>query len=456
MSKLSLLVDLYELTMAESYYRNKKHNMLATFNMFIRDLSPSRSFFLFCGLEDVVNYLLSLKFSKEDLEYLKSLSIFSYEFLDYLSKFSFTGDVYALPEGTIFFPNEPIIVISAPIIEAQIVESCLLNIVNLQTTIASKAIRIVLASRGRKLYDFSLRRTQGSEASVKVSRVAYISGFDGTSNVLAGKTYNIPVVGTMAHSYVMAFRTELESFKAYARTFPERCILLIDTYDVINGAKNAVKIARMLEKINKRLLGVRIDSGDIVKLSQKVREILDKNGLDYVKILASGDLDEYKIEKLLAEGAQVDGFGVGTKMGVSADLPYSDIVYKIAEVSTANGKFHPTMKLSAGKLTYPGKKQVYRIKDKEGKFVKDVVCLFEENENFSKLGEPLLVKVIKNGKLIYKLPSIEEIRERVKSELSCLDDKYKSIQEVKYRYRVEISDRLLRLSKMLKRRYFKR
>ena len=456
MSKLSLLVDLYELTMAESYYRNKKHNMLATFNMFIRDLSPSRSFFLFCGLEDVVNYLLLLKFSKEDLEYLKSLSIFSYEFLDYLSKFSFTGDVYALPEGTIFFPNEPIIVISAPIIEAQIVESCLLNIVNLQTTIASKAIRIVLASRGRKLYDFSLRRTQGSEASVKVSRVAYISGFDGTSNVLAGKTYNIPVVGTMAHSYVMAFRTELESFKAYARTFPERCILLIDTYDVINGAKNAVKIARMLEKINKRLLGVRIDSGDIVKLSQKVREILDKNGLDYVKILASGDLDEYKIEKLLAEGAQVDGFGVGTKMGVSADLPYSDIVYKIAEVSTANGKFHPTMKLSAGKLTYPGKKQVYRIKDKEGKFVKDVVCLFEENENFSKLGEPLLVKVIKNGKLIYKLPSIEEIRERVKSELSCLDDKYKSIQEVKYRYRVEISDRLLRLSKMLKRRYFKR
>jgi len=454
MSRLSLLVDLYELTMAESYYRNRKHDVFATFNMFIRDLPPSRSFFIFCGLEDVVNYLLSLKFDKDDLKYLASLSIFSSEFLDYLSRFSFTGDVYALPEGTIFFPNEPIIVISAPIIEAQIVESFLLNIVNLQTTIASKAARIVIASKGRKLYDFSLRRTHGSEAAVKVARASYIAGFDGTSNVLAGKIYNIPVVGTMAHSYVMAFKTELESFKAYARTFPERCILLIDTYDVIIGAKNAVKIGKMLEKTNNKLLGVRIDSGDIVKLSQKVRKILDIHGLNYVKILASGDLDEYKIEKLLTSGAQVDGFGVGTKMGVSADAPYSDVVYKITEVATTNGKFHPTMKLSSGKLTYPGKKQIYRIRDGNGKFIKDLVCLFEEN--YSKIGEPLLVKIIERGKLIYELPSIDKIREKVKSELSSLDEKYKSIQETTNRYPVEISDKLLRLSKTLKRRYFKK
>jgi nicotinate phosphoribosyltransferase len=440
--------------MAESYYRNRKHDVFATFNMFIRDLPPSRSFFIFCGLEDVVNYLLSLKFDKDDLKYLASLSIFSSEFLDYLSRFSFTGDVYALPEGTIFFPNEPIIVISAPIIEAQIVESFLLNIVNLQTTIASKAARIVIASKGRKLYDFSLRRTHGSEAAVKVARASYIAGFDGTSNVLAGKIYNIPVVGTMAHSYVMAFKTELESFKAYARTFPERCILLIDTYDVISGAKNAVKIGKMLEKTNNKLLGVRIDSGDIVKLSQKVRKILDIHGLNYVKILASGDLDEYKIEKLLTSGAQVDGFGVGTKMGVSADAPYSDVVYKITEVATTNGKFHPTMKLSSGKLTYPGKKQIYRIRDGNGKFIKDLVCLFEEN--YSKIGEPLLVKIIERGKLIYELPSIDKIREKVKSELSSLDEKYKSIQETTNRYPVEISDKLLRLSKTLSRRYFKK
>jgi nicotinate phosphoribosyltransferase len=312
----------------------------------------------------------------------------------------------------------------------------------------------VIASKGRKLYDFSLRRTHGSEAAVKVARASYIAGFDGTSNVLAGKIYNIPVVGTMAHSYVMAFKTELESFKAYARTFPERCILLIDTYDVIYGAKNAVKIGKMLEKTNNKLLGVRIDSGDIVKLSQKVRKILDVHGLNYVKILASGDLDEYKIEKLLTSGAQVDGFGVGTKMGVSADAPYSDVVYKITEVATTNGKFHPTMKLSSGKLTYPGKKQIYRIRDGNGKFIKDLVCLFEEN--YSKIGEPLLVKIIERGKLIYELPSIDKIREKVKSELSSLDEKYKSIQETTNRYPVEISDKLLRLSKTLKRRYFKK
>jgi nicotinate phosphoribosyltransferase len=356
-----------------------------------------------------------------------------------------------MPEGTVFFANEPVIRVTASIIEAQIMESFLLNTVNLQTMIASKACRVVCAAGGKGVYDFSLRRTHGSDAGIKVGRASFVAGFRGTSNVLAGKLYKIPVIGTMAHSYVMSFKHELDSFLAYSHTFPSRTTLLVDTYETKKGIENAIKIGLYLEAVGHKLQGIRLDSGDIVKLSKLARRMLNKAGLNYVKIFASGNLDEFKIKELLKKRAVVDNFGVGTNMGTSSDAPALDVIYKISEVTDEFGNFLPTMKLSQGKVTYPGRKQVFRIQDKRGRFIKDVLGLEEEKIK----GRPLLMKVVDKGRIIYKPPSLEKIRMFTKNNLSKFPEDSKGIYS-KYKYPVIISPKLKKMRRSLSHQLEKR
>ena len=439
---MSMLTDLYELTMCASYFEHRKFEP-ATFDLFIRRLPPNRSYFLFAGLEQVLLFLEKMRFTEQHIEYLKSLG-FKDDFLDYLRCFRFSGDVWAIPEGTVVFPNEPLIRVTAPIIEAQLIETFLLNTINLQTTIATKASRVVYAAQGRPVIEFGLRREHGTDAGMKVARASYIAGCSGTSNVLAGMVYGIPVFGTMAHSFVMFFSNELESFRAFAKTFPDKSTLLIDTFDNIGGALNAIKVAKELENQGFKLRGVRIDSGDLVAISREVRRLLDENGLSYVQIFASGDLDEYRIEELLNKGAKIDAFGVGTKMGTSADRPYVDIIYKLCEKADEKGMFAPIMKLSERKATLPGRKQVFRFADDKGYFVKDVIAL--EGEEVG--GEPLLVKVMEGGRIVYDLPSLEEIRKRALDNLARLPDKYKRLRGAA-KYPVRLSPKLRRLIKEL-------
>ncbi len=369
---MSLFTDFYELTMCASYFDNKNFEP-ATFDLFIRRLPENRSYFLFAGLEETLQYLETVKFTEEQLGYLKKLG-FKWDFLDYLRCFRFTGEVWAVPEGTVAFPNEPLIRVTASIIEAQLVETFLLNTVNLQTMIATKASRVVHAAKGKSVIEFGLRREPGIDAGMKVARSSYIAGCQGTSNVLAGQTYNIPVFGTMAHSFVMSYTKEIDAFRAFSKTFPNKSTLLIDTYNDISGAEKAAVIAKELEAKGFRLGGVRLDSGDLAEDSKKVRKILDDQNLDYVKIFASGDLDEFKVKELLANGAKIDSFGVGTKMGTSADRPYLDVIYKLCETIAENGGSLPIMKLSKDKITLPGRKQVYRLKNKIGEYEKDIIC----------------------------------------------------------------------------------
>ncbi|MCW4007631.1 MAG: nicotinate phosphoribosyltransferase [Candidatus Bathyarchaeota archaeon] len=442
---MSLFTDFYELTMCASYFDNQKFEP-ATFDLLIRRLPETRSYFLFAGLEQVLLYLKNLKFTEEHLAYLKKQG-FNQQFLDYLRDFRFTGDVWAVPEGTVAFPCEPLIRVTAPIIEAQLVETFLLNTVNLQTTIATKASRVVQAAKGKAVIEFGLRREHGIDAGMKVARCSYIAGCRGTSNVLAGLAYGIPVFGTMAHSFVMSYEREIEAFRAFVKTFPDKSTLLIDTYDEIAGAEKAVAVAKELEAKGCRLGGVRLDSGDLAELSKKVRKILDENGLQYVKIFASGDLDEFRIEELLNKGAKIDAFGVGTKMGTSADRPYVDVIYKLCETMNKKGTFSPIMKLSEGKATLPGRKQVYRFKDENGNFAKDVIALADEKME----GEPLLVKVMEKGEIVYDLPSLERIRETAAENLARLPEKYKKLTNAPM-YPVELSRELEALIRRLKRR----
>lgn len=435
---VSMLLDLYELTMCASYYEHKRFEP-ASFDLFVRKLPPNRSYLLFAGLEQALLFIEKMHFREEHIEFLKKYG-FKDNFLDYLRNFRFTGDVWAIPEGTVVFPNEPLIRVTAPIIEAQLLETFLLNTINFQTTIASKAARVVTAAKGRPVIEFGLRREHGVDAGIKAARASYIAGCIGTSNVLAGMLYGIPIFGTMAHSFIMFFSDELEAFRAFSHTFPDRSTLLIDTFDVIKGAKNAILVAKELETKGFKLRGVRIDSGDLVSLSKAVRKMLRENGFDYVQILASGDLDEYKIEDLLEKGAEIDIFGVGTKLGTSADRPYVDIIYKLCERMTPDGKFKPIMKLSEGKVTLPGRKQVFRVKDAQGYFIKDIIALEDEKID----GEPLLVKVVDRGKIIYDFPSLEKIRERALDNLSRLPEKYKRLKNPA-KYPVKLSPNLRKL-----------
>jgi nicotinate phosphoribosyltransferase len=442
---MSLFTDFYELAMCASYFDNKKFEP-ATFDLFIRRLPPNRGYLLFAGLEQVLRYLESVRFTEEHLAYLKTQG-FNQPFLDYLRDFKFTGEVWAAPEGTVAFPCEPLIRVTAPIIEAQLVETFLLNTVNLQTMIATKASHVVNAAEGKAVIEFGLRREHGIDAGMKVARTSYIAGCQGTSNVLAGLAYGIPVFGTMAHSFIMSYPKEIDAFRAFAKTFPNKSTLLIDTYDELAGAEKAATVAKELEKKGYKLGGVRLDSGDLCAISKQVRKLLDAKGLEYVKIFASGDLDEFKIAKLLKNGAKIDAFGVGTKMGTSADKPYVDVIYKLCETMTAKGVFSPIMKLSEGKVTLPGRKQVYRFKDAKGNYTKDMIALADEKVN----AEPLLTKVMENGKVTYDLPSLGEIRVAAAENLSRLPDKYKTgPQEYPVERSQNLENMITRLEKKLR------
>jgi nicotinate phosphoribosyltransferase len=440
-ANMSLLTDLYELTMCASYFENRR-NEIATFDLFIRKLPPNRSYFIFAGLEQVLLFLENIKFNEEQLNYLKKHG-FKEEFLEYLRNFRFSGEVWSVPEGTIVFPEEPLIRVTAPIIEAQLVETFILNTVNLQTMIATKASRVVCAAQGRSVIEFGLRRTQGTDAGMKAARCSYLAGADGTSNVLAGMEYGIPVLGTMAHSYIMFFDREIDSFRAFAKTFPETCTFLIDTYDDLKGAENAAIVAKELEKAGHRLNAIRLDSGDLLGLSKKVRQVLDSHGLGYVKIFASGDLDEYVIEELVKKGAKIDAFGVGTRMSTSYDRPYVDVVYKLSG-KVEHGVFVPAMKLSKGKITLPGKKQVFRQMNKRGNYVKDVIGLEHEKVG----GEPLLEKVMENGQITCDMPTLEQIRAAASKNLAEFPDRCKKLTCAPV-YPVELSRELSRIKNQL-------
>jgi nicotinate phosphoribosyltransferase len=439
---MSLLTDLYELTMCASYFDNT-HNELATFDLFVRRLPPNRAYFVFAGLEQALLFLKNMRFNSEQIDYLRKQG-FKKGFLNYLTRFKFSGDVWAIPEGTIVFPNEPLIRVTAPIIEAQLIETFLLNTVNVQTMIATKASRVVNAAQSRSVIEFGLRRTQGADAGMKAARCSYIAGCNGTSNVLAGMKYGIPILGTMAHSFVMFFDKEIEAFRAFAKTFPDKSLLLIDTFDDIAGVEKAAMVAEELQKKGHKLTGVRIDSGDLAEISKKVRALLDEKELDYVKIFASGELDEYKIDELITRGAKIDAFGVGTRMSTSDDRPYIDVIYKLCEKMDKLGKFAPTMKLSKGKITFPGRKQVFRVRNSKGDFVKDIIAL--DNEKCE--GEPLLIKIMEKGKMVYQSPPLEAVRKNALDNLSKLPDEYKRLRKTP-RYPVETSPCLKRMMKNL-------
>jgi nicotinate phosphoribosyltransferase len=444
--KMGMLTDLYELTMAASYFENGMQDVKATFDLFFRKLPKNRNYLVLAGLEQVMGYLSRLKFTDESIRYLAGIG-FKDDFLEHLRKLRFQGDVWSVEEGRLLFQSEPVIRVTAPIIQSQIIETFLLNSINLQTTIASKASRVVDAAKGRPVIEFGLRRTQGY-GGVLVARAAFVGGCRGTSNVLAGMEFGIPVFGTMAHSYVLAFDSEAEAFRSFARTFPDSTTLLIDTFDNLKGAENALRIAKEMEKKGNRLKAVRLDSGDFTELSKKVRKILDRNGLKYVRIFASGNLNEHKIDDMLKNGAKIDSFGVGTEMSVSSDSPSLDVVYKLSEVEQ-KGRSKPRMKFSEGKETLPGKKQVFR-KAKDGKYSEDVIAL--EDERVS--GEPLLKEFVRRGKLVRKLPKLEEIRSRALSEVGRLKPEYRDLR-AKHHYPVRISPGLEKLMAELRKAHQK-
>ncbi len=414
---LALFVDLYELTMAQSYH-HRGYNPPVVFDYFVRHLPPERRYLVFAGLEQLVAYLQRLQFHPDALDYLSSLGMFRREFLDMLASFRFTGDLWSVPEGTVVFAGEVLVRVEAPLIQAQIIETAVLNLLNFETLIASKAARVVLAARGRGVVDFSPRRDHGLDAANKVARASYLAGALGTSNVLAGKLWGIPVFGTMAHSYVMAFPDERTAFRAFCEDYPDRPVLLVDTYDVAQGIQHAIEVGRELQQRGRRLFGIRIDSGDLVGASRRAREMLRRAGMGYVRILLSGDLNEYKIRDLLDAGAEVDSFGVGTEMGTSRDVPALGGVYKLVQVQD-----QPVIKRSAGKQTLPGRKQVYRFPDR------DVVAL--EGETIDG-GTPLLRPVMLHGELVGELPSLESLRDRTLSVLHRLPSLLTRVEPVEH------------------------
>jgi nicotinate phosphoribosyltransferase len=437
----ALLVDLYELTMAQVYFKCRRE-VCATFDLFIR--SNKRPFYVACGVDEAIDYLENLRFLKEDINYLRSLGLFEDDFIDYLHNFRFKGQVWGVSEPQVVFAQEPILRVTGDIIETQIIESALLNKINLATTLATKATRVVLASKGRGVYDFSLRRTQGRAASLAAAKYSYMVGARGTSNVEAGFIYGIPVAGTMAHSFVMSFNREIESFIAFSRQFPAKSILLVDTYDVKKGIAQAVTVAKFLKKKGVNLLGIRLDSGDLVRDSKYARHTFDKEGLIDVMIFASGNLDEYKIEELMKKGAPIDAFGVGTNMGCSADQPFSDVIYKLVEIQEKGKRFIPTMKLSTNKTTMPSRKQLIRTFSSKGLMLKDNIVL--ENEKVK--GKRLLKKLMNNGKRLYSKSSLEEKRAQFKKILKSFPASLKATSP-KVKYPVMLGKNLKKLTDTL-------
>ncbi len=450
---LTLLTDLYELTMMQGYYLSGNYNKRVVFDLFYRENPDGNGYAIACGIDTCIEYLEKLKFSEEDLDYLKSLSIFSEDFLEYLRHFEFTGDIVGVPEGSVVFPNEPLYRITAPIMEAQLVETALLNIINHQTLIATKASRVVTAAKGDGVLEFGLRRAQSPTAGVLGARAAIIGGCVATSNVLAGKLYDIPVSGTHAHSWIMSFESEYDAFLAYANIYTDKCILLVDTYNTLkSGLVNAIKVFKKLRDENRlpKTYGIRLDSGDLAYLSIQARKMLDNEGFTDASISASSDLDEHLITSLKAQEAKIDVWGVGTNLITSKDCPALGGVYKIcAEI--IDDKVIPKIKLSENpiKITNPGIKKIARLYDKkENKVKADLIMLEHERINededltiFDPLAiwkkmtlnkgdyyvKELFVDVVKNGKIVYDRKSVMEIREFTKQELGTLWSQHKRI-----------------------------
>ncbi len=434
-SNMALFADYYELTMGKADF-DSGNNAICTENYFVRSI-PQGEYLIAAGLEQVIHYILNLRFTDADLKWLKDSKPtpdMSDDFLDYLRHFKFDGDVYAVPEGTPVFANEPLINVTGRSIDIQIFETYLLNMMNFQTLIATKTARIVHAARGRTCFDFGARRAHGRDAGILAARASFIGGAAGTSLVIAGQYFNIPYVGTVAHKFIMDRPSELEAFRDYAKSFPHNTLLLIDTYDTIQGAKNACVVGKEMQDRGAQLRGVRLDSGDLLALSKSVREIFDEGGLHDVQIFASNDLDEFQIDKLLAEGAPIDGFGVGTRLATGANFnPLTDEggpsalpgVYK--HVERVDGKkVTVTMKFSedGSKSTLPSRKQVHRIYNGNGQYVKDVISLWEET---LPEGEPLLVPIILKGELVYPLTNLVEMQAQAKTELARLPKQYKRL-----------------------------
>ncbi|MBM4437692.1 MAG: nicotinate phosphoribosyltransferase [Actinobacteria bacterium] len=427
----ALLTDLYQLTMAQAYVAEGLQGP-AVFDLFVRRLPPSRNFLLACGLDSALHYLETLTFGPEAIAYLGGLGPFTPRFLAYLAGFRFTGDVDAMPEGTPCFAGEPLLTVSAPLPEAQLVETFLLNQVHLQTMAASKAVRVVTAADGRSVADFGLRHMHGADAGLKAARAFSLAGVASTSNVLAGQSFGIPVSGTVAHSYIEAHAGEPDALRAFLRHYPET-VLLVDTYDTLQGVRHVIDLARELGP-EFRVRGIRLDSGDLAALARAARALLDAAGLGRVQILASGNLDETAIAALVAGGAPIDGFGVGTLMGVSSDAPYLDVAYKLVEYAGAG-----RMKTSPGKATMPGRKQVVRV-FADGVAVRDVVGLRAERL----AGEPLLRPAMRQGKRSGAAPTLDESRQRAASEVHRLPARVRALAPAVPPYSVEISAGLAR------------
>ena len=413
----ALLTDLYQLTMAQTYVTEGISERSATFSLFFRRLSDGWGYAVAAGLDDFLAYLEGLRFAEDDLAYLRSTGLFTEPFLERLATFRFGGDVRALPEGTLFFPQEPAVEVSGSLLETQLVETLAINLVHLPTLIASKAARAVDVARGRQLVDFSLRRTHGGDAGLAVARSSYLAGFDATSNVLAGHEYGIPLAGTMAHSFVAVFASELEAFRAYARAYPDRCTLLVDTYDTVEGTRNAIEVGRELAAAGHRLRGVRIDSGDLDELSRRARALLDEAGFSDAIVFVSGGLDEHDVDRLLDAGVPIGGFGIGSKMGTAAGVGFLDMAYKLVEF---DGR--PTLKLSAEKATLPGRKQVRRYQGY------DVLGLANGEDG-------LLVDVMRAGERLGGDP-LEASRARAQRQRAALPPAQRTLDAPPYDVRV--------------------
>ncbi len=433
-----LLTDLYEFNMIQAYL-DRGEDGEAVFEFFVRRLPARRSFLLAAGLDDALDYLETLQFSTAEIDWLKSTGRFRNNLLDYLSRFRFTGDVHAIPEGTVCFANEPLIRITAPLPQAQLVETRLINILHFQTLIASKAARMVLAAPGKILSDFGLRTAHGAEAGLYSARASYLAGFAGAANVLAGERYGVPIVGTMAHSYVQVHDDEMTAFENFARARPQGVILLIDTYDTEQGARKVVELAPRLQADGIAIRGVRIDSGDLTTMAKKVRRILDDGGLRDVIILVSGGINEDVLQMMKKAGAPIDGFGIGVNLAASVDVPALDCAYKLQEYA---GK--PKRKLSEGKATWPGRKQVWRAYDADGRMRGDILSLESDNQP----GEALVVPVMRAGKRISPAPTLTQIRERAARNLARLAGPLARL-ESGFEYPVNIADALSALAKLI-------
>ena len=459
---LTLLTDLYELTMMYGYYKKNMTDTEAVFDLFFRELDGKREYAIMAGTDSIIDYINNLKFTPSDIEYLRSLKLFDEDFLQYLSEFKFTGEIYAMPEGEIVFPREPLVRVKAPILQAQLIETAILTLVNHQTLIATKASRVKYAAGNDNVMEFGLRRAQGPDAGTLGARAACIGGCGSTSNVVAGKLFDVAVSGTHAHSWVMSFPDEITAFRAYAELFPDSCLLLVDTYDTLNsGVPNAIKVFDELKAKGHKPLGIRLDSGDLSYISKKAREMLDNAGYPDTIICASGDLDEVVIRELKAQGAKINSWGVGTKLITSSDLPALGGVYKLA-AEVIDGKIIPKIKISENpvKTTNPGYKKVVRLYDSYRMAIADVICLDHEVIDESKpytLIHPiyrykkmtvsgfttreLLVPVFKDGKQVYNSPSTKSICEFCTKEKSTFWDEYMRFMNP-HIYKVDLSQEL--------------